>query len=207
MVLVPGGDSTKEELYDFGEHMLRRGLAVLAFDGPGQGMLSTQSKIRPDYEVPIKAVTDMVAGRNDLDTTRMAIGGISYGGIFACRAAAFDSRYKAVVSVSSWYTPAGRFKHMDPLSQVGLMQYMGENAEEVQNSITMAEVAAKLTVPLLQVYGGLDKASPPEQAYRVEKEVKGPTTTVVYDDGVHVCNNLHHIVRPLIADWLADRLK
>ena len=207
VVLVPGGDSTKEELYDFGEHMLRRGLAVLAFDGPGQGMLSTQSKIRPDYEVPIKAVTDMVAGRNDLDTTRMAIGGISYGGIFACRAAAFDSRYKAVVSVSSWYTPAGRFKHMDPLSQVGLMQYMGENAEEVQNSITMADVAAKLTVPLLQVYGGLDKASPPEQAYRVEKEVKGPTTTVVYDDGVHVCNNLHHIVRPLIADWLADRLK
>ena len=96
---------------------------------------------------------------------------------------------------------------MDPLSQVGLMQYMGENAEEVQNSITMADVAAKLMVPLLQVYGGLDKASPPEQAYRVEQEVKGPTTTVVYDDGVHVCNNLHHIVRPLIADWLADRLK
>ena len=170
-------------------------------------MLSTQSKIRPDYEVPIKAVTDLVAARKDLDTTRMAIGGISYGGIFACRAAALDKRYKAAVSVSSWYTPAGRFKHMDPLSQVGLMQYMGENAEEVQNSITMADVAAKLTVPLLQVYGGLDKASPPEHAYRVEKEVKGPTTTIVYDDGVHVCNNLHHIVRPLIADWLADHLK
>ena len=207
VVLVPGGDSTKEELYDFGEHILKRGIAVLAFDGPGQGLLSTQVKIRPDYEVPIRAVTDMVAARKDIDTQRMAIGGISYGGIFACRAAAFDDRYKAVVSVSSWYTPAGRFPHMDPLSQTGLKQYMGDNAEQVQNSITMADVASRLTVPLLQIYGGLDKASPPEHAYRVEKEVQGAATTMVFEDGVHVCNNLHHIVRPLIADWLADRLR
>jgi dienelactone hydrolase len=207
VVLVPGGDSTKEELYDFGEHILRRGIAVLAFDGPGQGLLSTKVKLRPDFEVPIRAVTEVVASRKDLDTGRMAIGGISYGGIFACRAAASDERYKAVVSVSSWYTPAGRFPGMDPLSQTGLKQYMGENAQDVQNSITMADVTARLKVPLLQVYGGLDKASPPEHAYRVEKEVKGPATTIVFEDGVHVCNNLHHIVRPLIADWLSDRLR
>lgn len=207
VVLVPGGDSTKEELYDFSEHILKRGIAVLAFDGPGQGLLSTKVKLRPDYEVPIRAVTETIAARKDLDLQRMAIGGISYGGIFACRAAAFDDRYKAVVSVSSWYTPAGRFPGMDPLSQTGLRQYMGENAEQVQNSITMADVAARVKVPLLQIYGGLDKASPPEHAYRVEKEVKGPTTTLVFEDGVHVCNNLHHIVRPLIADWLADQLR
>jgi pimeloyl-ACP methyl ester carboxylesterase len=96
---------------------------------------------------------------------------------------------------------------MDPLSQLGLKQYMGQNAEQVQNSITMDGAAERLKVPLLQVYGGLDKASPPEQAYRVEKAVKGPTTTVVFDDGVHVCNNLHHVVRPLIADWLSKQLK
>jgi 2,6-dihydroxypseudooxynicotine hydrolase len=205
--LVPGGDSTKEELYDFGDYMLARGLAVFAFDGPGQGLVSTRAKLRPDFEVPIRAVTDYVLKRAGVDEKRLAIGGISYGGIFACRAAAFDDRYKAVVSASSWYTPAGRFPGMDPLSQLGLTQYMGPDPQKVQDSITMAGAADKLKVPLLQVYGGLDKASPPEHAYRVEKEVKGPTTTIVFDDGVHVCNNLHHIVRPLIADWLADHLK
>jgi dienelactone hydrolase len=207
VMLVPGGDSTKEELYDFGEHMVRRGLAVFAFDGPGQGLVSAKLKIRADAEVPIGVVTDHVLRRADIDANRVAIGGISYGGIFACRAAAFDERFKAVFSVSSWYTPAGRFSAMDPLSQTGLKQYMGENAEEVQNSITMAGAAERLKVPLLQIYGGLDKASPPEHAYRVEKEVKGPATTIVFDDGVHVCNNLHHVVRPLIADWLADQLR
>jgi 2,6-dihydroxypseudooxynicotine hydrolase len=206
VILVPGGDSTKEELYDFGDHMLKRGIAVFAFDGPGQGLVSARLKLRPDFEVPIRAVTDFVLKRADLDGKRLAIGGISYGGLFACRAAAFDERFKAVFSASSWYTPAGRFPSMDPLSQTGLKQYMGENAEAVQNSITMAGAAERIKVPLLQVYGGLDKASPPEHAYRVEKEVKGPTTTIVFEDGVHVCNNLHHIVRPLIADWLAEKL-
>ena len=204
--LVPGGDSTKEELYDFGEHMLRRGLAVFAFDGPGQGLVSTRLKLRPDFEVPIRAVTDYVLKRARVDTQRLAIGGISYGGLFACRAAAFDDRFKAVFSASSWYTPAGRFPGMDPLSQTGLKQYMGENAHQVQDSITMAGAAGRLTVPLLQVYGGLDKASPPEHAYRVEKEVRGPVTTLVFENGVHVCNNLSHIARPMIADWLAEQL-
>jgi len=207
VILVPGGDSTKEELYDFGDHILKRGVAVFAFDGPGQGLVSTRLKLRPDFEVPIRTVTDFILKRDDLDGKRLAIGGISYGGLFACRAAAFDERFKAVVSASSWYTPAGRFSGMDPLSQIGLKQYMGENVQQVQDSITMKGAAERIKVPLLQIYGGLDKASPPEHAHRVAAEVKGPKTTLVFDDGVHVCNNLHYIVRPIIADWLADRLR
>ena len=206
VVLVPGGDSTKEELFDFGLHILERGMAVAAFDGPGQGLVSTTLRMRPDYEVPIKAVVDHLLQRDDLDGDRLAVGGISYGGLFACRAAAFDDRVKAVVSVSSWYTPAGRYPTIDRVSQTALRQYMGDDPAALMDSITMAGAAELITVPLLQIYGGLDKASPPEHAYRVEAEVRGPATTVVFADGVHVCNNLHHIVRPMIADWLAEQL-
>jgi hypothetical protein len=87
---------------------------------------------------------------------------------------------------------------MDPLLQLGLTPYMDKDPQKV--SITMAGAAERFKVPLLQIYGGLEKASPPEHAYRVEKVGKGPVTTLVYDDGVHVCNNLPHIMRPVIAD-------
>jgi pimeloyl-ACP methyl ester carboxylesterase len=83
---------------------------------------------------------------------------------------------------------------------------MGDDPAAMMDSITMADAAPRITVPRLQVYGGLDKASPPEHAYRVAAEVPGPVTTEVYDDGVHVCNNLYPVVRPFIADWLADHL-
>jgi len=121
------------------------------------------------------------------------------------RAAAFDERVRAVVLVSSWYTPAGLYARAPALTQASVRQYFGENAPEVQ-AATLAGAAGRIKVPLLQVYGGRDKASPPEHAYRIEKEVRGPTTTVVFEEGVHVCNNVQYKARPLIADWLADNL-
>lgn len=205
-VLVPGADSTKEELYDFSEHILRRGIATFAFDGPGHGLVSTRLKLRPDYEVPIRAVCDALLSRDDLDGGRLAVAGISYGGIFACRAAATDDRVKAVVSVSSWYTPAGRYETQVPISKAGLKQYMGDDPAAVQDALTVADVAGKITVPLLQVYGGSDPSSPPSHAERVAAEVQGPNELVVFPDGVHVCNNLAFQSRSLVADWLAEAL-
>ena len=203
VIMCPGGDSTKEELYDLGEHVVARGMAYLAFDGPGQGLVSTRLKMRPDYEVALSAAIDYAQSRGDVDAKRIAVGGISYGGLFACRAAAFDDRVRAVVSVSAWYTPAGLYSRMHPLGQTAIKQYFGPNAPDVQNEITMAGAAERIRVPLLQVYGGRDKASPPEEAYRVERQVPGPVTTVVYEEGVHVCNNVQYKARPMIADWLS----
>ena len=36
VVLLPGADSAKEELYNLADHIVTRGLAVAAFDGPGR---------------------------------------------------------------------------------------------------------------------------------------------------------------------------
>ena len=71
-------------------------------------------------------------------------------------------------------------------------------------AITLAGVAGRARVPLLQVYGGSDPGSPPSHAERIAAEYGGPVTTVVYPDGVHILNNLWNVARPLIADWLAD---
>jgi 2,6-dihydroxypseudooxynicotine hydrolase len=73
-------------------------------------------------------------------------------------------------------------------------------------SITLAGAAGKAVVPLLQVYGGLDPASPPAQAEKVAKEYGGPVTTLVFDDGVHILNNVWFKARPAVADWLAETL-
>ncbi|HLI40927.1 MAG TPA: alpha/beta hydrolase [Streptosporangiaceae bacterium] len=206
-LLLPGADSTKEELYNLGDHIVARGVAFAAFDGPGQGMVSFEGKLRPDYEVAVQAIIDALAARGDVDAARLAVGGISYGGLFAIRTAAADSRVRAVVSISSWYTPAGRFETMEPLSRAGQYQHLGPDPAAVMESITLAGAAGRARVPLLQVYGGLDTASPPSQAEKVAAEYGGPVTTVVFDDGVHILNNVWYKARPLVADWLAETLR
>ncbi len=206
LVLIPGADSNKEELYDLGAHVLRRGVAVFCFDGPGHGLVSFKLKLRPDYEKPIRAVLDRLLERDDVDPDRVALGGISYGGQFAVRGAVFDSRAKAVVSISSWYSAAGRYPSQRPVSRLALKQYMGPDPAAVQDTMTLEGIAERLTVPLLQVYGGKDPASPKDQAERLAAEVKGPHTFKFYEDGVHVCNNLWFEARPFVADWVADTL-
>jgi dienelactone hydrolase len=206
VIMFPGGDSVKEELYNLGDYIVARGLAFAAFDGPGQGMASFDTPLRPDYEHVIQAVIDSLAGRDDLDISRLAIGGISYGGLFSIRAAAIDDRVSAVVSISSWYTPAGRFEHMPPLLKTGQYQHLGPEPAAMMESITLAGVAGRATAPLLQVYGGLDTGSPPEHGKRIAAEYGGPVTNVVFDDGVHILNNIWYKARPLVADWLAETL-
>src|SRR5436305_10360914 len=58
VILVPGLDSVKEELHNYGDDFLRRGLAVLAIDGPGQGEMEFQYPLRHDFEVPVRFVID-----------------------------------------------------------------------------------------------------------------------------------------------------
>jgi dienelactone hydrolase len=206
VLLLPGADSAKEELFNLADHIVARGLAVAAFDGPGQGMLSLESKLRPDQEVAVRAMVDTLAARPDLDGSRLAVGGISYGGMFAIRTAAADERVRAVFSISSWYTPAGRFASMDALTRPGQYQHHGADPAANMAAMTLAGVAGQATVPLLQVYGGNDPGSPPSHAERIAAEYGGPVTTVVYPDGVHILNNLWYQARPMVADWLADTL-
>jgi dienelactone hydrolase len=206
VLLLPGGDSTKEELYNLGDHIVARGLAVAAFDGPGQGIVSTVAKLRPDYEVAVRAMIDSLERRDDVDITRLAVGGISYGGLFGIRTAASDDRVRAVVSVSSWYTPAGRFARMEPLTRTGQYQHLGPDPAAVMDSVTLAGAAGRAKVPLLQVYGGLDRESPPSHGDRIAAEYGGPVTTIVYPDGVHILNNVWYQARPMVADWLAQTL-
>src|SRR2546421_651060 len=76
VVLLPGADSTKEELYDQAEHLVRRGLAAFPFDGPGHGLVSFRLKLRADEEVAVSAVLDHLVSRDDLDAERVGVLGI-----------------------------------------------------------------------------------------------------------------------------------
>jgi 2,6-dihydroxypseudooxynicotine hydrolase len=206
VVLLPGADSGKEELFNLADHVVARGLAVAAFDGPGQGMVSFGAKLRPDQEVAVQAIIDALAARPDLDGGRVGVAGISYGGLFAIRTAAVDDRVRAVVAMSSWYSPAGRFAAMDDLTRPGQYQHHGPDPAANMAAMTVAGAAGRATAPLLQVYGGNDPGSPLSQAERIAAEYGGPVTTVIYPDGVHILNNVWNVARPLVADWLADTL-
>src|SRR5262249_15955261 len=98
-----GLDSCKEETDAYEQTFLARGIATLVFDGPGQGEAEYDFAIRGDYEVAAGAVIDYIERRGDLDASRTALAGISLGGYYAPRAAAFDKRIKACLAFGGPY--------------------------------------------------------------------------------------------------------
>lgn len=210
VILVPGLDSVKEELHSYGDDFLRRGMAVLAIDGPGQGEMEFEHPLRHDYEVPIKYAIDYLESRPDVDAHRVGLMGVSFGGQFAVRAAAFEHRLKAAIENCGPYNQATNFKNRPVISRETMVYRLkAANEEDALNKLqrfNLQGVAEKVGCPLLAIQGRRDRLVPSEQGERIAAEAGSRAELWLFEDGNHVCNNIPYKHRPQQADWMHSRL-
>jgi pimeloyl-ACP methyl ester carboxylesterase len=101
LIVHTGYDGTGEELYFHAARAANeRGYHALIFEGPGQGEVIRIKKIpfRYDWETVITPVVDFALNQSVVDSERIALMGISFGGYLAPRAAAFEPRIKACIA-------------------------------------------------------------------------------------------------------------
>lgn len=209
VILVPGLDSVKEELHIYGNDFLRRGMAVLAIDGPGQGEMEFELPLRPEYEVPVHHAINYLETRPDVNSRRVGLMGVSFGGQFAVRAAAFEPRLKAAIENCGPYNQSLNFKNRPSISRATMVHRLKvANEEEAIRRLqqfNLEGVAEKVTCPLLVIQGRRDRLVPPEQGERIAAEA--PTAELwLFEDGNHVCNNIPYKHRPQQADWMREKL-
>ena len=211
VVMAVGLDSTKEETDVFETPFLARGIATLVFEGPGQGEAQYDFSIRGDYEVPAAAVLDFVETRPDLDAGRIGMWGISLGGYYAPRAAAFDRRIKACMAMGGPFNWGDAWDGLPELTREAfrVRSHCKTQAEARKNAATLSleGVAQKITCPIFIVNGRLDRIVPAKDAERLAREVKGPVELMMVEDGSHVATNRGWRWRGPSADWLAEQLK
>jgi 2,6-dihydroxypseudooxynicotine hydrolase len=209
VVLIPGLDSTKEEFFGWENVFLRRGMATVSLDGPGQGESGFELPIRHDYEVAVGALLDHVADRGDLDHDRIGAVGVSMGGYYAPRAAAFEKRIKAVAGISGPYTMGSNWDDLPNVTRETLMHHThaadDDEARERTLKLDLTGAAERIDQPALILTGRLDRLIPWEQTKRIADEAQD-ATWVLFDDGTHVCNNVPYKYRNLVGDWTRERL-
>jgi len=210
VVMCMGLDSAKEEMDDYENRFLKRGLATLAFDGPGQGEAEYDMPICPEYEKPVKAVVDYLETRGDIDHERIGIWGVSLGGYYAPRAACFEKRIKACVALSGAYQRSGSFEGR-PIINVEAFRARShsanlEAASRIALRMTLEGHAKNITCPIYIVAGTKDRLTSPDQARMLAAEVSGPCVLSVIEGGNHVVNNLWYLYRDQTADWMAQQL-
>ena len=210
VVMCMGLDSAKEEMDSNESVFLARGMATLAFDGPGQGEAEYELPIRGDYEVAVKSVIDWAEGRTDLDAARIGAWGVSLGGYYAPRAAAFDTRIRACIALSGPYDWGEVWPELNPLTREAFrvrsksptLDAAGKHAA----TLTLKGSASNIRCPLFIVAGKLDRIVPWQDAERLARDAFGPVELLVIEDGNHVANNRAYRYRTQSADWMAGLL-
>ena len=226
LVVWNGFDSFKEQLLGSGlaQELARRGVSTLFVDQPGTGgalrlhdlhaIVETEKYGTPCFEY--------LAGRGDVDPQRIGLLGVSLGGYYAPRAAAFEERFALVVAWGAnhnWGEVQRRRLQREGENPVPHYwehalwvwgQSSMEDFEKLWDRITLDGVVERIRVPFLVVHGARDRQIPVEYAHRsYEQAVNSPKRELKVfterEGGVEHCNldDPMNATR-FIADWVAE---
>ena len=209
MIMAPGLDSTKEELHVYEEPFLARGIAILAVDGPGQGEAEYDIPICGDYERAAHAACDWIEQRADLDAAKIAMWGVSLGGYYAPRAAAYEKRIRACIALSGPFEWHKIWSALPQLTREAfrVRSHCATEADALRHAATlsMTQAAANITCPIFIVTGRQDRLVPAAHAEQLARSVSGPVELLIVEDGGHNANNRPYRYRSRTADWLAQQ--
>ncbi len=186
--MVMGLDSAKEEMLAYQQNFLDRGLATLAFDGPGQGEGEYDFAIRGDYEAPVKAVIDWIETRKDLDAKRVGLWGVSLGGYYAPRACAFEKRVAACIALAGPYDWLGIWDKLPEITRAAfrVRSHAHDEVAAKQNAATLSlkGIAHRIECPIYIVSGSSTASCRPKRpsAWRARSRARAscsssPTAT------------------------------
>lgn len=209
VIVLPGADSSKEQIHTLENSFLAREISTLGMDGPGQGITRYQMPMRQDYYKAVNAAIDYLVHCGKVDPEQISIVGTSFGGFLALQAACFEPRLKSAACVGGFYDFSG-WDNYSSLMKTNFTFLFGKDnwdeAKEFSQGLTLKGILQQVKCPLLVVHGKLDKIAPVETLQKIKEETATEVELVIYDQGNHVCNNIAYLYRPLIADWTKKKL-
>ncbi len=226
VVLFDGMDNAKEMSVIFaGLDLAKRGINVLAIDGPGQSEPLRLRNIptRHDYEAAGIPAYDYVASRPEVDRKRVAVMGYSFGGYHAPRICAFDKRYAACVCFGAmhWniYDFVAGHAPTDPrTTSASTFQFRwvagapdNETALEWAKKFTLEGVAEKVQCPILILHGENDRVVPLAEAKKLYERVGSKNKTLKIfteaEGGAEHCQvDNRQLGVDFIGDWLLKNM-
>jgi dienelactone hydrolase len=216
VLFLGGADSWAEELYFLGgTEFPSRDMNVVVVDTPGRGSSLRFKKLysRPDYEVPVAAVLDHIGQRDDIDADRLGLAGVSFGGYYAPRAAAFEPRVRAVAAwCGTWSILTDFYEFYPPLQRQ--LQWLSGSADDAEAREKLAEftlegVADKLRMPVYVMHGTDDIIMDIKGARRFVAALTTDDVTVDIYDGagsLHCSYDYFSVATARLADWFVKKL-
>lgn len=217
ILYIPGMDAMKEDYPNpFLNDFLRRGMNVLAMDGPGQGeALAAGVRVSVDnYARAASQVLDLAVTLPEVDPGRIGCFGTSMGTYWSVLAAAADPRIRALAGqMPNVGTKRIIFNDAQPnfrriyMYMTGIRDDAELDAQIPRMDAALREAGARLAVPYLLVGGDLDELTPAEHMHEWLDQLACPKELWLYVGSFHPMGEVVADAYPAIADWLRAALR
>jgi hypothetical protein len=202
VIAVNGLDSRKEDLSESFSAILPFGIGFLAVDGPGTGQAPI--KVSPTADRMLSRVIDYVQTRPEIDKTRVAMHGVSWGAYWGTKLSIVEHDRLRAVSVQS--PPVDRFFQVDFLtnSLLGNKEYLFDQVPAMMSifegvntlddlkamfpkmSLVAEGLLGKPTTPMLVIGGVLDTQVPISDIYLLLEKGDVPKYAWINPHGGHL---------------------
>lgn len=215
VVFIPGMDQAKEEAVNiFNNRFVKRGIACLVIDGPGQGESLALRRIhvgQDSFEKAGKNTMDFLLKHENVNPNKIALFGNSMGSYWASRIAASDERYRACAVKSACVEDGMNtiFNQSYPSFRYRFMYMAGIEDErefdKFAEKMTLREILGKVKCPFLFLAGKNDQLCPIEHVRSVYDRISSPKLFLVYEGEFHPLGKVYGEVFDFAADWFLDR--
>ena len=228
VLAISGLDSRKEDLSENFSAILPYGIGFFAVDGPGTGQAPI--KVSPTADRMFSRVLDYLQTRPEVDKTRIAVHGVSWGAYWGTKLAIVERARVKVASVQS--PPAHLFFQKEYMlnTMFGNREYLFDHApafmsiiEGVNNlddmvarfpklSLVDQQLLGKPTAPMLIIGGVLDTQVPISDLYLILNSGDVPKEAWLNPQGGHLGRQVKVwpdpvIFRQVIIPWLVRKLE
>jgi esterase FrsA len=228
VIAVNGLDSRKEDLTESFAAILPFGIGFLAVDGPGTGQAPI--KVSEASERMLSRVVDYAQSRPEIDKTRIAFHGVSWGAYWATKMAIVERARLRGASAQS--PPVDGFFQKDFLmnSLLGNREYLFDQVPALMNILEgvhtldeMGEFLPKMSLvhqgllgkpmaPMLILAGVLDTQVPIEDEYLLLSKGDVPKDAWINPRGGHLGRQVGvwpdpRIFKEVIIPWLVKTLQ
>ena len=227
VIAVNGLDSRKEDLTESFAAILPYGVGFIAVDGPGTGQAPI--KASPNAERMLSRVIDYLQTRPEIDKTRIAFHGVSWGAYWGTKMSVVERNRLKAVSVQS--PPTDRFFTKDFLtnSLLGNREYLFDQVQalmaifnDVSNTDELAAMFEKMslvnqgilgkpTTPMLVISGVKDTQVPISDIYELMNAGDVPKEAWINPSGGHLGRQVKVwpdpvIFKRVLIPWLVRNL-
>jgi esterase FrsA len=228
VLAVNGLDSRKEDLAESFSAILPFGVGYLAVDGPGTGQ--NPIKVSENADRMLSRVLDYIATRPEIDKTRVAMHGVSWGAYWATKMAIVERT--RIKGASAQSPPTDKFFQKDFLmdSLIGNREYLFDQVpalmaifDNVHTVDELAEALEKISLvkqgllgkpmsPMLILAGVKDTQVPISDIYLLLDRGDVPKTAWINPQGGHLGRQVGvwpdpRIFKEVIIPWLVHTLE